>query len=141
MVLISSFSDDIEVSLGQLNRFNKPVIDPKCLLKLHLSVLMSIYHFQATFILFITIFIWEVWFTCFPKWFGIIINTKFLKVLQLGLFIQICLQDSLSLKLENVTGIFLTNLPCFWDVIWSLFASEDSYQDRGFDSLIKFLFS
>ena len=50
MVLISSFSDDIEVSLGQLNRFNKPVIDPKCLLKLHLSVLMSIYHFQATFI-------------------------------------------------------------------------------------------
>ena len=28
-----SFPDDIEVSSGQLKRFNKSVIDPKCLLK------------------------------------------------------------------------------------------------------------
>ena len=31
--LIVSFPDDIEVSSGQLKRFNKSVIDPKCLLK------------------------------------------------------------------------------------------------------------
>ena len=33
MELIVSFPDDIEVSSGQLKRFNKSVIDPKCLLK------------------------------------------------------------------------------------------------------------
>ena len=36
---------------------------------------------QHYIFLYITIFIWEVRFTCFPKWFGITINTKFLKVL------------------------------------------------------------
>ena len=33
MNLIVSFPDDIKVSSGQLKRFNKSVIDPKCLLK------------------------------------------------------------------------------------------------------------
>ena len=33
MELIVSFPDDSEVSSGQLKRFNKSVIDPKCLLK------------------------------------------------------------------------------------------------------------
>ena len=33
MELIVSLPDDIEVSSGQLKRFNKSVIDPKCLLK------------------------------------------------------------------------------------------------------------
>ena len=56
--------------------------------------------------IFITICIWEVRFTCFPKWFGIKINTKFLKLLQFGLFSQICQQVLLSLKLDNVTRIF-----------------------------------
>ena len=70
--------------------------------------------FKHNYIFFyITFFIWEVRFTCFPKWFGITINTKFLKVLQFGLFIQIWHQVSLSLKLDNVTGIF-------W-LIWIVF--------------------
>ena len=56
--------------------------------------------------LYVTIFIWEVRFTCFPKWFEITINTKFLKVLQFGLFFQIGQQVSLSLKLDYVTRIF-----------------------------------
>ena len=64
--------------------------------------------FQQHYIfLYITIFIWEVRFTCFPKWFRITISTKFLKVLQIGLFIQIFQQVLLSLKLDNVTRIFL----------------------------------
>ena len=33
MELIVSFSDDIEVSSGQLKRFNESVTDPKCFLK------------------------------------------------------------------------------------------------------------
>ena len=33
MELIVSFPDDSEVSSGQLKRFKKSVIDPKCLLK------------------------------------------------------------------------------------------------------------
>ena len=61
---------------------------------------------QHYIFLYITIFIWEVQFTCFLKWFGITINTKFLKVLQFGLFIQICHQVLLSLKLYNVSRIF-----------------------------------
>ena len=32
-----SFADDIKVSLGQLKRFNKSVIDPKCLLKVEVT--------------------------------------------------------------------------------------------------------
>ena len=52
------------------------------------------------------IFVWEVRFTYFPKWFGITINTKFIKVLQFGLFIQIFHQVSLSLKLRKVIRIF-----------------------------------
>ena len=56
--------------------------------------------------MYITTLIWEVQFTCFPKWLRIIVNTKFLRVPQFGVFIQICQQVSLSLKLENVTMIF-----------------------------------
>ena len=67
--------------------------------------------------LYVTIFIWEVRFTCFPKWLRTLINIKFLKVLRFGVFIQIYQQVSLSLKFENVTMIFLTYLPCFWDMI------------------------
>ena len=76
-------------------------------LQRHPFVLITIYPFKQHYIfLYITIFIWEVRFTCFPKWFGIIISTKFLKVLQFGLFIQICQHVSLSLKLDNVARIF-----------------------------------
>ena len=34
MELIVSFPDDIEVSSGLLKRFDKSVVDPKCLLKI-----------------------------------------------------------------------------------------------------------
>ena len=34
MELIVSFLDDIEVSSGQLKRFDESVVDPKCLLKI-----------------------------------------------------------------------------------------------------------
>ena len=33
MKLVVSFPDDIKVPSSQLKRFNEPVIDPKCLLK------------------------------------------------------------------------------------------------------------
>ena len=50
--LIVSFPDDIEVFSDQLKRFNKSVIDPKCLLywklQWHPFVLITIYPFQAT---------------------------------------------------------------------------------------------
>ena len=44
------FPDGIEVSSGQLKRYNESIIDPKCLLKLkrHPFVLITIYLFQAT---------------------------------------------------------------------------------------------
>ena len=60
--------------------------------------------------------IWEVRSTCFPKWFEITINTTFLKVQQIALFIQICQQFSLSLRLDNVTKIFW--LICLIFGIW-----------------------
>ena len=53
--------------------------------------------------LYVTIFIWEIRFTGFPKWLRILINTNFLKVLRFGIFIQVCQKVSLTLKLENVT--------------------------------------
>ena len=99
-----------------LKRFNESVVDPKCLLKIWATSFCfgkKFFLFKQHIFLYITIFIWEVRFTCFPKWFGITINTKFLKVLQFGLFIQIWHQVSLSLKLDNVTGIF-------W-LIWIVF--------------------
>ena len=51
MELIVSFPENIEVSLSQLKRFNGSVIDLKGLLKVewHPFVLITIYHFQATF--------------------------------------------------------------------------------------------
>ena len=84
--------------------------------------------FKQHFIfLYITIFIWEVRFACIPKWFGITINTKFLKVLQFGSFIQIYHQVSLWLKLENVNRIFWLIWIVFETFIWSLFAPGGSY--------------
>ena len=53
MALIVSFPDDIEVSPGQLKRFNESVIDPEYLLKIAaISVcLITFYPFQATYFL------------------------------------------------------------------------------------------
>ena len=50
IVLIVSFPDDIEVSSGQLKRFNESVIDPECLLKIAVTsfCLITFYLFQAT---------------------------------------------------------------------------------------------
>ena len=50
IVLIVSFPDDIEVSSGQLKRFNKSVIDPECLLKIAVTYfcLITFYPFQGT---------------------------------------------------------------------------------------------
>ena len=126
------FNNDIEVSSRQLKRFNQSVIDPKCLLKIaarsfyfdsNLSFSSNIifsFYFKQQYVAF---FIWEIRFTCFPKWPRILINTKFLKVQRFDVFIQICQQVSLSLKLENVARTFLTYFFCFWDAIWSSFAS------------------
>ena len=107
--LIVSFPDHIEVSSGQLKTFNESVIDPKCYWKLELHLLFwwqFILFKQHYIFLYITIFIWEVRFTCFLKWFGTTMNTKFLKVLQLGLFIQICHQVLLPLNLTVSIGFF-----------------------------------
>ena len=53
MALIVSFPDDIEVSWGQLKRFNESVIDPECLLKISAIsfCLITFYPFQATYFL------------------------------------------------------------------------------------------
>ena len=83
------------MSSGQLNRFNQSVIDPKYLLKIAAK--------SFSFDNYLHTYGYLVRFTYFPKWLRIIINTKFLKVLRFGVFIQICQQVSLSLKLENVT--------------------------------------
>ena len=51
MELTVSFLDDIEVSSGQLKRFNESVIDSKCLLKVERGVpfvLITIHPFPAT---------------------------------------------------------------------------------------------
>ena len=88
MELNLSFPDDMEVSSCQLQRFVESLIDPKCSLKIeatsfcfdkNLSFLGNIIFSYMLF------FFSEVHFTCSPKWFGITINTKFLKVL-IGLF-------------------------------------------------------
>ena len=76
-------------------------------LQRHPFVLITIYPFkQYCIFLYITIFIWDLRFTCFLKWFGTIINTAFLKVLKFGWFIQICQHVSLSPKLDNVNRVF-----------------------------------
>ena len=82
-------------------------------LQQHPFVLIRNYPFKHCYIfLYITIFIWVVWFTCFRIWFEIIIDIKYLKVMQFGLFIQICQHVLLSLKLDNVTKIFWLILKC-----------------------------
>ena len=74
MELILSFPDDIEVLSDQLKGFGESVVDPKYLLKTEATsfyfVLFILFKQHYAF-LYITIFYLEVWFTCFPKWFGI----------------------------------------------------------------------
>ena len=50
MKSIVSFLDDFGVSLNQVKRFNGPVIDPECLLKIAvaLKIILLFYPFQAT---------------------------------------------------------------------------------------------
>ena len=78
---------------GQLKIFNNSVIDPECLLKNAATsfCLITFYPFQATlYVLIYYYFIWELRFTCFPKWSRITINTKFLKLLQFGYLFRFC---------------------------------------------------
>ena len=116
--LIVSFPDDIEVFSDQLKRFNESVIDPKCLLywklQRHPFVLITIYPFQATlyFLVYYYFYLRSAVYMLI-----IIINTAFLKLLQFGLFIQICQQVSFSLKHDNATRIFL--LICLVSQTWS----------------------
>ena len=87
MELLASFPDDSEVSSSLLKRFNNSVIDPKYLSKI---AAITIYPFQATLYFLVYYYFYlkstALW---FPKWFGVIINTKFLKVLKFGSSIQI----------------------------------------------------
>ena len=55
MKSIVSFLDDFGVSLSQLKRFNGPVIDPECLLKIAvaLKIILLFYPFQATLYVFV----------------------------------------------------------------------------------------
>ena len=98
-----SFPVDSEVSSGPLKRFNKFVIDPGCLLEVEATYFCFDNNLSFSSNIFSCI---EVRFKCFSKWFGITINTNFLKVKGFDLFIQICHQVSLSLKPDNVTRIF-----------------------------------
>ena len=138
-----SLADDIKISLGQRKRFNKSVTDLKCLLKVEtMSFCLdkSLSFSSNNIFLYITIFIWEVWFACFSKWFWITINIKFLKVLQFGLFIQICHQVSSSLKLDNATRIFWLISLVFETSGYHLLAKV-LIKMVFFYSRIKFLFS
>ena len=115
MELIASFPDDIEVSLGQLKRFNKSVIDPKCLLKAEATSFCfdNNLSFSSNIFSCILLFQFQKYgLHAFENGLEITINTKFLKILQFDLFIQISHEVSLSLKLNNVTQI-LIYLPCF----------------------------
>ena len=118
MELIVSFPDDIEVSSSQWKRFNESLFDRECLLKIAVTsfCLITFYPFQAT-LHFLVHYYFYLRSTVYMllKWFGITINTKFLKVLQFGLFIQICRQVLLSLKLGNV----ILWLICLVFEIWS----------------------
>ena len=67
MKLIIWFPDDIGVSSSQLKRFNGSVIDPECLLKTAVTSFYFILFKQYYMFLYITTFIWEVQFTCFPR--------------------------------------------------------------------------
>ena len=61
---------------------------------------------QHYIFLYIIIFIWEVRITCFPNCLRIIINTKFLKVLQFGVFIQISNRFRCHLNLKMSLRFF-----------------------------------
>ena len=75
-------------------------------LRRHPFILTRIHPFQAIYFLVYYYFYLRSTIYMLLKWFGITVNTKFLEVLEFDLFIQICLQVSLSLKLDNVTRIF-----------------------------------
>ena len=66
--LIVSFPDETEVSSGHLKGFNESLIDRKCLLKTGATSYCfdNNLSFSSNIIFF---------FYCFPKWFGITINT------------------------------------------------------------------
>ena len=100
MALIVSFPDNIGVSSGQLNRFNRSIIDPECLLKISATFfcLMTFYPFQAT------LYFLVYYYFCLRS--GITINTNVLKLMQFSLFIQISQQALLSLNLDNVVMSF-----------------------------------
>ena len=115
------FHYDIEASSSQLKRFNDSVIDPESLLKIEATFCLITFYPFSNNIKFscLLLFLFEKYFRfkCFPKWFGITINTKLLKVLPFGLYIQIFQQVLLSLKLDKVTRIFW--LICLNFEIWS----------------------
>ena len=88
---------------------------------------------RIVFFLNISAFIWEVQFTCFPQWSGITVsqsssNTKFLKVLQFSLLIQICHEILLSLKPGNVNRIF-----------WIIWIDLETLSD--YHLLLRFIFN
>ena len=92
---------------GQLKIFNNSAIDPECLLKIAATsfCLITFYPFQATlYVLVYYYFIWELRFTCFPKWFRITINTKFLKLLQFGYLFRFCNRFFCHLNLTMSPG-------------------------------------
>ena len=120
-------------SLCQLKRFDECVVDAKCLLKIettyicfgkNLSISSNIIFscislFKNKY--YSTIFIQEVWFTCFPKWFGITIKQYNLAYL-FRFAIRLRCHLNLIMSLD-----FLTYLNCFWSMIWSLLDPEGSY--------------
>ena len=106
--LIVSFPDDIEVSLGQLKRFNKSVIDPKCLLKVDATSFCfdDNLSFSSNIFSCILLFLFEKYgLHAFQNGFELQSTLSFSKYWE-HLFIQICHQVSWSLKLDDVTRIF-----------------------------------
>ena len=103
-----SFPDDIEVSLGQLKRFNKSVIDPKCLLKVDATSFCfdDNLSFSSNIFSCILLFLFEKYgLHAFQNGFELQSTLSFSKYWE-HLFIQICHQVSWSLKLDDVTRIF-----------------------------------
>ena len=83
------FNNGISISSGQLKRFNQSVIDPKCYWKLRWGpFFITIYSFQAI-LYFLLCYYFYLRNTVYmlSKWLGILINTKFFKVLRFSVFI------------------------------------------------------
>ena len=103
-----SFPDDIEIFSGQLKRFSESVIDSKCLLQVEATsffVLITIYPFQATYFLAYFYFYFRNTVNMLSKMVWNYNKNLVSQVLQFGLFVQICHQVSLSLKLDNAIWI------------------------------------